>query len=724
MASDLWLPLNNTLVDSCPNQSTYVDSGSVFNSSTKKFGTHSYQSGYYSYASYTLPSANTFSSSADFTYMFWMYRTSTSYSTPFDHGSYSSGGGPYFYILGYSIYLYFGTTYVGGVYFSGFNNAWRHIAITRTSGTLRLFIDGTAYVTTSNSQARTDTGPLIIGNKYGGGYSGGTFYLDDFVFDNGNSLYSSNYTPPTSAYSENFPGNSTPTNITLSTTNFNENLSANSTVATISTTDANAGDSHVYSLVSGSGSTDNSAFNISGNNLRISAIPDYETKSSYNIRIRTRDSGNAVYEKAFTLTVNNVVEGGSTSNSGGLPSSGALSLSAISQEFGDVAPHSLSEFYGIVSGIPASGAISFNNFYGKSDTRCFPQGQAVYTGAGTYTWTPPNGLLTVSVFCVGGGGGGGGPYNTSAYIGSGGGGGGGAGVYAHITLQSGAVYKVQVGAGGNGSSSSGQSGGLSGFYMEFTRSVTLSNGSTLATVSNIQGINANSQIFGTGIQANTTASPWSGNYIIMSNSATASGTYTITFRSWLVTANGGSGGSAGVSFGSASGGSGGSVAYGSAGNVGGDGGRGTSYSTVFGYTLVSGGGGGGGGGYGGVYGSSYAGDGAGGSSSASSNNGTGGGGGGFGHGGGGSGLLGQGTAGTPGGSSFAGGGGSLGEDGTLGNVNGSGGNGGLYGAGGGGSSNTGTTGGSGARGAVRIIWGKGRAYPSTRTLGEDTFNCP
>jgi len=94
-------------------------------------------------------------------------------------------------------------------------------------------------------------------------------------------------------------------------------------------------------------------------------------------------------------------------------------------------------------------------------------------------------------------------------------------------------------------------------------------------------------------------------------------------------------------------------------------------------------------------------------------------------GGGGTGLYGEGlsgAAGTPSTNDNNGKGGSGGGDGALGTlVNPRGGDGGLYGGGGGpgGYDNSGTlisyTGGNGGQGAVRIIWGNGRAFPSTKT---------
>jgi len=51
-----------------------------------------------------------------------------------------------------------------------------------------------------------------------------------------------------------------------------------------------------------------------------------------------------------------------------LPASGPLSLAQIAGEFGGAVPHALSEYYGAAAGIPASGAISIGQFYGKAST--------------------------------------------------------------------------------------------------------------------------------------------------------------------------------------------------------------------------------------------------------------------------------------------------------------------------------------------------------------------
>ncbi|HEY9628940.1 MAG TPA: cadherin domain-containing protein [Coleofasciculaceae cyanobacterium] len=99
-----------------------------------------------------------------------------------------------------------------------------------------------------------------------------------------------------------------PTDLTLSASSINENQPVGTAIGTLSTTDDDAGDSHQYSLVAGVGSTDNAAFELVGNELRIKAIPDFETKPSYSIRLRTTDSTGRTFDKVFSILVNDLTE--------------------------------------------------------------------------------------------------------------------------------------------------------------------------------------------------------------------------------------------------------------------------------------------------------------------------------------------------------------------------------------------------------------------------------
>jgi mRNA-degrading endonuclease HigB of HigAB toxin-antitoxin module len=100
--------------------------------------------------------------------------------------------------------------------------------------------------------------------------------------------------------------NEAPTSISLSNNTVPENKPVDTVVGTLSTSDPDADDIHTYKLVDGQGSTDNASFNISGNNLRTSAVFNYEVKNSYSIRIRSTDKSGLYFEKAFTILVTGV----------------------------------------------------------------------------------------------------------------------------------------------------------------------------------------------------------------------------------------------------------------------------------------------------------------------------------------------------------------------------------------------------------------------------------
>jgi hypothetical protein len=94
-----------------------------------------------------------------------------------------------------------------------------------------------------------------------------------------------------------------PTDISLDNTTIMENKGVNAIVGSFTTTDPNVGDTFTYTLVSGTGDTDNASFNILGSTLRANNSFNYETKSSYSIRVRSTDQRGLYFEKQFTVTV-------------------------------------------------------------------------------------------------------------------------------------------------------------------------------------------------------------------------------------------------------------------------------------------------------------------------------------------------------------------------------------------------------------------------------------
>ena len=280
-------------------------------------------------------------------------------------------------------------------------------------------------------------------------------------------------------------------------------------------------------------------------------------------------------------------------------------------------------------------------------------GQTTYTAAGTYSWVCPADVFYVCVVAVGGGG-----YGYTTTSGGTGGGGGGLGWENNIPVTPGTSYEVIVGSAGQDSSFKYLKSTTTYVYNTFTGELTPT--TTLTPTIAVAGY---------GGSAGGTTIGGSGG-------------------ACFPTTQGGFGGKGGDKS-SASGGGGGGGAGGYTGN-GGDGSN--TYNTAG--SAGSGGGGGGG--------ASYV----------------------AGGGGGGVGLLGEGASGSGGVISsyqqaqwgggyitvYAASGGGGGSGGAAGAFMG-----GYYGGGGAGSDSTSTSNNPGASGAVRIIWGPGRAFPSTNT---------
>ncbi|HUG67973.1 MAG TPA: cadherin domain-containing protein, partial [Pirellulaceae bacterium] len=114
--------------------------------------------------------------------------------------------------------------------------------------------------------------------------------------------------------------NEAPTAVAISSNTVAENSSIGTSVGTLTSTDPDVGNTHTYSLVAGSGDADNASFAIAGNELRVAAILDFETQSSYSVRIRSTDQGGLFFEQILTVNVTNVNEA---------PTSLALSNSSV-----------------------------------------------------------------------------------------------------------------------------------------------------------------------------------------------------------------------------------------------------------------------------------------------------------------------------------------------------------------------------------------------------------
>ena len=132
----------------------------------------------------------------------------------------------------------------------------------------------------------------------------GTAQITVTVTDNGTGeLYDSE----TFTFTVN-PINDGPTGIDLSNMIIEERVLTGTIVGFLSSVDADVDDTHQYALVEGEMSNDNDAFIISGDTLLTNSEIDYETKSTYWIRVQTDDGNGEIFSYPFIVSVIDVDE--------------------------------------------------------------------------------------------------------------------------------------------------------------------------------------------------------------------------------------------------------------------------------------------------------------------------------------------------------------------------------------------------------------------------------
>ncbi|HEY9662498.1 MAG TPA: hypothetical protein V6C65_28920, partial [Allocoleopsis sp.] len=102
--------------------------------------------------------------------------------------------------------------------------------------------------------------------------------------------------------------NEAPTQLNLSNVTIVENTAPDVLIGALSSVDPDAQNTFTYSLVAGTGDTDNGVFAIANNNLSLKSTPNFETKPNYKIRVRTTDQDGAFLDKVLTIRVTDVNE--------------------------------------------------------------------------------------------------------------------------------------------------------------------------------------------------------------------------------------------------------------------------------------------------------------------------------------------------------------------------------------------------------------------------------
>jgi len=185
----------------------FINVGGVsVNSNVKQYGTNSY---YFNGSSYLQAPAspNLTLGSGDFTIEVWVYTTiaNQTYGSGiigtydgatnggWDLSINRSSGGPYGIMFSHANALQ--QTY--NTYLS--TNTWYHIAVTRSSGTLRTFLNGTQVATGTYATADTVLAPCVIGSTTTAAvYHSG--YIQDARITKGVARYTANFTVPSTPF--------------------------------------------------------------------------------------------------------------------------------------------------------------------------------------------------------------------------------------------------------------------------------------------------------------------------------------------------------------------------------------------------------------------------------------------------------------------------------------------------------------------------------------------
>ena len=139
----------------------------------------------------------------DFTVEYWIYTNSSADDGIFQLST-TAGGFATSYTNGMMMAVVSGVLYyaLGGSSAStGFtinNSTWYHIAMCRTSGVVKVFVNGTQVASAANTTDVTATN-LVIGGYYSTSYTL-VGYIDDFRISSGVARYPYNFTPPTAEF--------------------------------------------------------------------------------------------------------------------------------------------------------------------------------------------------------------------------------------------------------------------------------------------------------------------------------------------------------------------------------------------------------------------------------------------------------------------------------------------------------------------------------------------
>ena len=169
--------------------------------SVKKYGTGSMAfDGTGDYLLSNVATSNLYALGAgDYTIEMWIYFNNVSTLGVFYDSRPTSTNGiyPTLYVSGGSVYFYINSANEGSAAVS--TGQWYHLAVCRSSGTVKMFLNGTQSATWADTRVYLNGSnrPIIGSSGFGAGdaFNG---YIDDLRVTKGAARYLGNFQPPTS----------------------------------------------------------------------------------------------------------------------------------------------------------------------------------------------------------------------------------------------------------------------------------------------------------------------------------------------------------------------------------------------------------------------------------------------------------------------------------------------------------------------------------------------
>ena len=197
---------STTIVDSSPSPKTVTATGDAqISTAQSKFGGASmYFDGSGDYLAITEASNSFTFGTGDFTIEFWLYPSNLN-SVAIILDWRTTGGlqdvRPTIYRDGSNLYLFAnGNLIIGNSALT--NQVFQHIALAKSSGSTRLFVDGTQVGSTYSDSLNylSPQGGAIYVGAVGSGTFGMNGYIDDLRVTKGVARYTANFTPPTAPF--------------------------------------------------------------------------------------------------------------------------------------------------------------------------------------------------------------------------------------------------------------------------------------------------------------------------------------------------------------------------------------------------------------------------------------------------------------------------------------------------------------------------------------------